>query len=187
MTRIYLAAPFFNPVQKVYVEGLYQYLIQKKYDVFSPMHEIIIPKDASPEMLADVFKQNWTAISACDVMVANVDWLLPEGESIQGITLENEPIKDWFAEDRMGGYYTYTTPPLNITDTGVAFEIGFAFAMRVPVIAISPEREVKKSSINVMLSQACAGVCYKITELPEAIDRVVDKGLHHSEWNAGAF
>lgn len=116
--RVYLAAPFFNPVQK-------EWCAQTEIDLDLAGHSYFSPRlqhgpnanMKDPAYAAEVFDRNIRAMSWANVIIANIDWLLPEGHEIRQLDSQS-----W-----NGGDSSFKSPPLNVPDTGVTFELGHIY------------------------------------------------------------
>lgn len=68
--KIYLASPFFNEKELVYVSGAEETLRKRGFEVFSPReHEVRGEEVGSRKWSEMTFESDRVAIDACDVMV----------------------------------------------------------------------------------------------------------------------
>jgi len=69
--KCYLASGWFNEKQFADVQNIKQKLTEANIDFYSPMDEIICPKNANTEEQESVFRENVKHIKEADFMVAN--------------------------------------------------------------------------------------------------------------------
>ena len=110
--RVYLAAPFFNPEQVKWSDQAETLLQEHGHSYFSPrLQHGPGASMRDPAYAAEVFDRNIRAMAWANVMIASIDWLLPEGHEIRQL--------DSQAWNEQG--LTFTSPTLNIPDAGVTF------------------------------------------------------------------
>lgn len=122
-TKIYLAAPIFNPQQLEVVNFLRDSALAQGFEVFSPYHNSVdiwqgrAPKDCSPEERGQVLEDNIKNIYWCDTLLC---WV-----------------------GGMGGF----------TDPGVVWEMGLAYGEgKFQIAYIDEAMDVQRQSMNLMLS-----------------------------------
>ena len=133
--KVYLAGPFFNNEEIIYIEKLEKILREREYEVFSPReHTIPNGKDMPNERWGyEVFKMDVEAITECDVVLAVYH-----------------------------GMYS---------DTGTAWEIGYAYANNVPIVLLCTDKETEQSLMVVNAGRVLTDIdeikTYDFEELPE--------------------
>lgn len=154
----YIAAPFFNPVQLQLVKDIELVLGHSGIEFFSPRLQAENEKRGplSPEDAATIFRRNVDGIQAATHMLAVVDWKMPENQTVAVVTWTPALDKD-----------ISVSKYLNIPDSGVVWELGFAQALNLqalrgygrpgPRIILYTERP-KEAPLNLMLTQRTAGV-----------------------------
>ena len=102
--KIYLASPFFNDAENVYVSIAESFLRNRGFKVYSPReHEVRDTYEVgTPKWAEETFKEDVKAIKDCDRVVML--------------------------------YYG------NYSDSGTAWECGFAFGIGKPVVAVHLEK-----------------------------------------------
>jgi hypothetical protein len=95
-----------------------------------------------------IFQANEDALSECDVLLAVLDYALPEGTKL-GLCQEGEcssSTLDW-----------HLTTELNLPDNGTVWEMGYCRALGIPVIGFYPEPRAPEA-LNLMLSHGTEGI-----------------------------
>lgn len=148
-TRIYLAGPFFNAAQIELIKNVETILEMANIPHFSPRKLGLNSNPSStkptPEQAANIFKADYQEICRSTHVLAVVDWALPVGQSIHCC----------FDDGRRG-------PSLNIPDSGTVWEMGCAYALRVPVILFTAN---PSKQMNLMLTQSAKGCIYGLDHL----------------------
>jgi nucleoside 2-deoxyribosyltransferase len=152
--RIYNAGPFFNSAQRASMDRLEALEKKRGLDFFaprlSPETERIAAEGFTPEIGAEIFERDVAEIGRATVMVAMLDWALPEGEEIRHVGPEaGQTFK-------LKHYHKALSRPLNLPDSGTVWEMGRAHAQALPVIAC---RFDLNNPLNVMLTESSFGVC----------------------------
>lgn len=95
----YLAAPFFNEIQRSGVRELEGLIDQSGYDCFSASRDGVVcsPRGPRAERRA-AFEGNEQAMTNADVCFAWVDWLLPTSDEVRQIQLITNQIQVNFPE-----------------------------------------------------------------------------------------
>lgn len=146
-SKIYLAAPIFNPVQLEVVNFLRDTAIAHGHKVFSPYHNSVdiwagrAPKDCSPNERRQVLEDNIRNIDWCDTLLA---WV-----------------------GGMGGF----------TDPGVVWEMGYAFCAHKWTLAyIDNELDAERQSMNLMLAGTIDSVTTHRADVNAALALLFDEG-----------
>ena len=158
--RIYLAGPFFNPIQLKLIQLLEALLKQNGFEVFSPRLSSPSLKAKSTGMTdalaAESYTLNVAEIRACDMVFAVLDFLLDnEFLAICGCEPGREP-----GDQRQD--------PVCIPDTGVVWEMGLAVALGKPIFGYY-QRMGEGQVPNLMLAQCCAGLVIGHAQLLEFV------------------
>jgi len=144
--RVYLAGPFFNSAQIEIVKSIENIFDRYEVPHFSPrklgLNAQPTTTKPTPEQAADIFKNDYQEICRSTHVLAIVDWALPEGQSIHL---------------HRNGTPEIIGPPLNIPDSGTVWEMGCAYALRVPVILFTHN---PSKNMNLMLTQSAKGCIY---------------------------
>lgn len=144
MSKVYLAAPIFNPQQLEVVEML-KGEIEYGHEVFSPYHNSVniwqgrAPKDCSPEERGLVLEDNITHIDWADVLFA---WV-----------------------GGMGGF----TDPGVVWEMGYAYKAG-----KFTLAYIDEEMDAERQSMNLMLAGTISAVVTRRSDLPAALGTMQD-------------
>lgn len=123
--QIYLAAPFFSPVQKEHIQTVQKLLGQNPTlnaeKIFIPMeHQMESEEFGSFRWQTGVFGSDMRQVHRADAVVAILD-------------------------------YKKDTDGINQPDSGTIFEIGAAFEANIPVIMVQFEHD---QELNLMLSRS---------------------------------
>lgn len=167
----YLAAPFFNAPQLELVRQIEEIFEVRQRGLFSPrlQHkgDEKVPKVLDEKTAQTLFVENRRAIEAAAGMLAVTDYLLPRGEvlrSCQGAGGE--------------GNAKVFGPPLELPDTGTVWELGYAHAMLPPGnVILFTSKPAGSGSMNIMLSQSAAGICYGLSNLKRFLETGNSKEL----------
>lgn len=151
--HIYLASPGFNPRQRAVLDSLGQLLEAKTtVPVFDPFKQGgVLKPDSTREERLKVLEANKQGVNRAIMVVAVLDYPLdPQTHELRVV----QPTTMRADQKRMLGIMN--SPPLNLTDNGVCFEMGFAAAAKIPVVGYIHDEQVQ--SLNVMLADSCEGV-----------------------------
>lgn len=177
---IYLASPFFNDKQRAEVERLTRFVEDNGWRVLSPSRDgLVIKPDDPPEVSKKGFDWNVDAIRRSNAVLAFMDWLTPDGCEIREVSFpkvgsESKLLKD-IGLTEMEGVPTkehptkltkHHSPPLNIPDAGVIFEIGTAYAHDIPVITLT----YSSKPLNLMMIHSVIAHCSGEKALAELED-----------------
>lgn len=151
LERVYIAAPFFNPVQKALVLAIEKALERNGIDYFSPREGEASQQlrlGFSPEIPRNIFAENVDQIQKSDTLIVVLDWMLPDKEAIVRCAL-GEVRRPLFS-----GEEVETIQELNIPDSGAIWEYGLAFALgkRIYLYSQNPGK------LNIMLAQGASGI-----------------------------
>jgi nucleoside 2-deoxyribosyltransferase len=178
--KVYLASPFFNDKQLAMVKLLEILIENAGYECCSPHRDgtFVQPNDP-PEIAQKVFYCNVAEATGATIMVANIDWLLPDNHEVRTVSWPEEVDMEFSRskKDRvvsgagaikidpsvmgpptkernvcMAGVHS---PALNVPDSGTVFEMGLAFAANVPLITVSQHDK----PLNLMLIHAVVAHC----------------------------
>jgi nucleoside 2-deoxyribosyltransferase len=112
----YIAGPFFNPAQSAVIDMIEQTFTLSGVEAFSPrLCDENRKGPPTKEGAEIIFERNVKGLLKCSHMIAVLDWKLPAGQVIRGAKMVDHFIVD-----------EWTTPPLNIPDSGTVFEMGAA-------------------------------------------------------------
>lgn len=166
----YLAGPFFNPAQRQHAEELAAFAAEARGEdnVYAPVSAGVTLDTA--EKAKEVYDTNVERLLACGVLLAQVEWLLPEGQ-------ENRIVEPHYighlgqrAEQLRGerGVAVHLkSGPLNVPDSGTVWELGMARGIRERDAAASKASNPPKvpfivaytvgeqSQLNLMLARSC--------------------------------
>lgn len=158
---LYIAAPFFNPVQLQLVEAIETLLTAEGVPFFSPrtIHGPKPVKIKDDSTARSVFDNNVQGLDKCIGLLAVVDYLMPEGQELM-VCHGGKPVFG-----------------ISVPDTGVSLEIGYVHGQgRVPVYLFTT-RQPGQGKLNIMLTQAAAGVIYGLEQLRLCADRESPTGI----------
>jgi nucleoside 2-deoxyribosyltransferase len=164
--KIYLASPFFNAEQLAQVISIERLLQENGYSFFSP-RTLGKKPPISPQDAAYIFQKDTEELDASDVVLANLDYLLPELQCLAVCTEGS-----W---DGRG---------LRLPDTGVVFECGYAYRSGTPIVAFVSE--AWDSPLNVMMAQCCCAICVGLSDLGKVFSKEGYQPDHATlQWNGG--
>lgn len=147
---IYLAGPFFNRKQIMVQQRIEQAYEEAGVNAFSPrlQHRNDNKSIQDPVYARKVFEENADALSNCRGVLAVVDYLLPEEQTLRVL-------------GRAIGQAAFesASPSLSLPDSGTVWEMGFAYSQGIPVQMFTT-KPIGEGRINIMLSQGCNGVIY---------------------------
>lgn len=156
MFDFYLAAPFFNPVQKELVISIRDAMVSRGYKVFMPLTDT--PQFHPVQNMTQgqqILDSNVNGMRLSKILFAVQDFVLPENETL---ILERKQ----FAE-KNDQKPRVQKIPMALPDAGVTFEQGFFFAQRRPIVLYSQNPHAR---INVMLACSAIG-CLRGTDALE--------------------
>lgn len=181
--RFYIAGPFFNQPQIDLIKTIEEILLDNSIPFFSPRQQHTpggSTKIRSAEHAAAVFKCNYENLQddCCSHVLAVADFLMPPDQGLfliekveQKPELDREPQEDddtgrtWMA--------TIESGPISLPDTGTVWEMGFAFAVKKPVILFTLADSIR--SLNLMLTQSCVGVLPGYKALRQFTSKGIDR------------
>lgn len=144
--KIYIAAPFFNLPQNQIVVAIESALDSNSFPYYSPrIHSgsaYMTPEQRKdPKAWEPVFKSNTDELDRCDLMIAVIEYAMPDTQSVTLNTWEigqggGNPVK------------------LEVPDSGVVWEMGAFHHMGKPIVAFHSSGAKK---LNLMLSHSCNG------------------------------
>jgi len=117
MSKFYLASPFFNAEQLATVQAIEETFREANVDFFSP--RLLDENKEGPindQAAASIFRKDVHGIITCDSILANLDWKLPENQTVELIEKVGPEDGD-----------EVTKAFLNIPDSGTVFEMGAGF------------------------------------------------------------
>ena len=141
---IYLAGPFFNPVQLAWARNVAKLLRSCGFKVWAPVDEVYQEKCSLDA--AAIFKRNIMWLENTKFVLAQLDYPLINNRHMGILTMNNTGIVE----------------RVQIPDSGTVWEMGYAFAKEIPVIGYSKN---SVSKINLMLTQAMIGHASSIGEM----------------------
>jgi len=164
--KIYLAGPFFNEAQVAHISKV-EAMLEKmpKFEVFSPrkQHEGEDVSINDPQHARDVFEENRMSIERADLVVALLDYLLPKSSFLSVV-----PGIHSYQLDQVASF-----PELRIPDAGTVWEMGMAYAHKVPTVGFFSNQPKKA---NLMLARCCIGFAFSYEAL--------EVGLRALQWNS---
>lgn len=157
---VYLAAPFFNPVQVLVVNTITIVLQKTGTSYFSPYENAVCAPDASQEVREKVYNENLMGIDACKFLLAVLEYSLPDDKS--AMVLSNVTRHPMTRADATGSRAVTRIQADHVADLmqpdlGVTFEMGYSVAQSVPVIGYLPHH-TPHNVLNLMLAEACTGI-----------------------------
>ena len=174
---IFIASPFFNSEQVMVVKMIENILDEKGVPYFSARKDTKVAPDSSQHDRKLAFTANCMGIKERSVVLAVVDWLLPENQEMR--IVEFDAWNRMYKESMVGQSFPawIRSPKLYVPDMGTVFEIGYANAIKKPVIAL---RVQNKMPINLMLAEAFVGMMYDLHTLTKFV-RDYPRGFHWKE------
>lgn len=161
----YVASPFFNSAQLGNVQTIEKILTDHKVPFFSPRSIGVLTPKAGVGSRRAILDGNIAALSASSCVLAVLEWLFPEGEAMHGTHQKDDEygVPKWVARGA----------PLNLPDTGVVWETGWAYAKDIPIVGI---RWSPGGKLNVMLTETLTGVLTGESDVKEFAKRWPDLG-----------
>lgn len=175
-STIYLAAPLFTPHQKSVIAEVQQIMETEGFTVFSPLEESKDiwrgrpPAECGSEERQAVMQMNCRGILNADLLFA---WL-GGWDPARVLWEHQERYVDQSSDDEsvmpypkmsLDGYRRFVPA---LPDTGVVWEMGYAFRHRVPTLAYLHESDGDRS-FNLMLSETVDAVARGNMELREKL------------------
>jgi len=133
---IYLAGPFFNKIQRNHAQGLAEILKGRGYHIYAPVSEQFV-EQALPESALRIFERNIRWMEESSLILAQLDYPLDPPNVLSILNLEKQQHS-----------------PISLPDAGTVFEMGFAYAMSIPIIGYFFEPVLKA---NLMLTESMIG------------------------------
>lgn len=148
---VYIAGPFFNKRQQQLIMDVEEFLKLAGYDYYSPYSSQgrEFKKIETPAVAEAIFMANVREIEECDVVLAVLDYLLPEDQRL--CVVRGGPV--------VAGY-----TPVKVPDSGTIWEIGFAYGKRMPIVGLTMQSKAT-STLNLMMTQSLSAVCYGFEDL----------------------
>lgn len=145
-SRIYLAGPFFNPVQVEHMERLEAAANLHNLSVYRPRIDGgLLDNSGSREDLVasaeECYQMDLAALEECDLMVALLPYLL-----------HNRTLCTVYYEEAS---QVVEDTGLVLPDTGTVWEVGYFSALEKPVVGFYPTHQ---DQLNIMLTQSMVGV-----------------------------
>lgn len=161
--RVYIAAPFFNPVQVTIVQQIEDLLQLHKYDYYSPrLHSgsagLTSAERKNYDAWTPIINSNVSELYKCDIVLAVLAYAQPDGWSLcVGQFQETE-----YAKHGAVPFKTYikteikeVSKVLELPDNGVVWECGAAHILGKPIVGFHPTKPFKE--MNLMLSHTIDG------------------------------
>lgn len=149
MANIYLAGPFFNREQHDHAVSMAEMVRKAGHVPIAPVEQGF-EKVSSVEDAKRIFTKNVQDLHHADIMLAQLDYLLPQGKELRIVT--------------KGGV---VSGPLSIPDSGTVWEMGMAYALGLRKVGYIVS-DVPK--INVMLAQSCDGFLRGYAQISEFLN-----------------
>ena len=157
---IYIAAPFFNPVQVGIVSNIEYLCDMHSLTYYSPRRDsgsaLLRPEERRRfESWKPILQSNKDAIPRSKMILAVVEYAMPHGyklvpakECTMPQTLDYPAHTDWIPIDG--------AKPVELPDNGVVWECGHADALNIPIFAF--HRTKHPNELNLMLSHTVQGM-----------------------------
>lgn len=161
---IYIASPFFNDKQREEVKRITSYVEACHWKALSPSRDGLVIKPDDPlDVSKKGFDWNVDAIRRSNAVLAFVDWLCPDDHEIREVcwlpeldTAVYSPTHTGYPTREQSEKMCYVhSPPLNIPDAGVIFEIGIAYMLDKPVITLT----YANKPLNLMMIHSVVAHC----------------------------
>jgi nucleoside 2-deoxyribosyltransferase len=163
LKRVYLAGPFFNEKQIELIEKVETLLHAWNIQHFSPRKMTLngnpTTSKPTPESAKQIFKNDYHEICNSTHVIAVIDWALMPSTSLR-IIKDSSMVTDEHVHGESRA--TILSGPIQIPDSGTVWEMGCAYALRVPVYLFTAN---PTSRLNLMLSQSARGVIYGFSHL----------------------
>jgi len=158
MKKMYLAGPFFNSAQVELMATIEGAVAAAGFKAFSPrLHARQLGKGATPEQQRDTFDDDLVGLQEAGVVLAVLDWKLPDTERV---------LKEyWTNREGKLAWRSSEDTILNIPDSGTVWEMGYAFSRNIPVVGFTENPR----AVNLMLMQSCLGVVVGLKKLEEML------------------
>lgn len=148
--KVFIASPLFNPPQIEIIEKIEALLEKNGYEYYSARKHSGSDK-MTPEQRKDlrawdpVFDSNEQGLNECRVMIAVLEYALPEGEALTLSRMFAEP-DDLYCEIR---------ECVELPDAGTVWEAGYHRAQGKLVVGFHTDQA---KHLNLMLSHGCDGL-----------------------------
>jgi nucleoside 2-deoxyribosyltransferase len=166
--RVYLAGPFFNQAQIKLIQEVEDALQANDIPTFSPRKMALNDKPTStkptPEQAAAIFRKDYEEITKSTHVLAILDWALNPDVSLRLVAPRQGHAPEY---DMLSG-------PLSLPDSGTVWEMGCAYALRVPIYLYTKDPAAK---LNLMLSQSARGVIYGLDHLNTFLGTGMDEDI----------
>lgn len=175
--RVYLAGPFFNDAQVRLVESIEQALDDSGLPYFSPRKMSLNGNSTTTkpnkEQAGAIFRKDYEEICRSTHLLAVMDWTMNPRTSLRVVSehevWENQENPNWYRA--LSGHLAFP-------DSGTVWEMGCAYALRVPVYLFTANPSAR---LNLMLSQSARGVIYGLEKLAPFLASGMDESLLE-EW-----
>lgn len=141
MYKIYLAGPFFNPIQEEHAKRLARTLEMRGYEIFAPVQQPW--KEGSIISPEYIFKRNLLWMQECNFALCQLDYPMLSYQTLC-ICEENQE------EPEEENWHKV----IQLPDAGTVWEMGYLYALHKCIIGYCAE---KTDSINLMLAQCLTG------------------------------
>jgi nucleoside 2-deoxyribosyltransferase len=166
--RVYLAGPFFNQAQIKLISDVEDALVATGTDHFSPRKMTLNDKPTTtkptPEQAKAIFRKDYEEICRSTHVIAVLDWALNPGVELRLVQPRQGHVPEY---DMLSGH-------LSLPDAGTVWEMGCAYALRVPVYLYTVDPSAR---LNLMLSQSARGVIYGLDHLKTFLGSGMDEDL----------
>lgn len=199
--RIFIASPLFNPEQIAIIEKIEELLTKAGYTYYSARKHsgsdrLTTEQKRSLKNWDPVFESNVQGLDECTVMIAVLEYALPEKQRLSLVVDE---------EDMERGTAINEITTLELPDAGTVWEMGYHKAQNKIVIGFHTDRA---KHLNLMLTHGCDAMVKGFDQLEEflthplhdvepprsiatALKKCVDNRWHDKhteiETNAGLF
>jgi nucleoside deoxyribosyltransferase len=160
---VYVAGPFFNPVQISILEEVEEVLNRSSVPMYLPridggVLDMSGDKASTHESAKECYNHDIEALHKCDYMIAVLPYAL-DGEMLATGTVEFDGFRKKFVANNWG---------LVLPDTGTVWEIGYFTALQKPVVGYYP---IGLTKLNIMLCQSMRGVITGTHSLKKWVER----------------
>lgn len=176
MSRVYIAAPFFTPMEIGVVQTIENMLDEFGIPYFSPRKDggNDSRQGSVRENAKAIFEANIEALQACNKVLAVLDRFPADNQEV------------WLCERDVHDILLPVRGPLKQPDIGTVWELGYFAALRYAGLthgdsSIFGFTRVARnySSMNVMILEGVDAVCYGLEELAMALsEQLVVYGYH---------
>lgn len=166
---IYLAGPFFNPVQLEAAQRVRDLCKQYKRDHYAPVDHGVVLK--TPEQAQQIFDENCEALRMANHVLVHLEWLMPAGDELHLV--------------RNG---LVAPAPIALPDTGTVWEMGYAASLaddfNEPLVVAYTVQPAPK--LNLMLARSAQGYLNGWAEVEEFV-RTLELLPHQREFKGKEF